>query len=249
MISEPELTGQFGPENSREVMDGFGSEPAGGRRERRPWLWALGGAVVATALCASALFLYGFGDRKPDLHGYRLDEDPCPSLRLKSIGAAIGPRESAIDSGPRIVNHPALDQARCYIPLRGPNGDEQPARGWSVEYRVEVTVTLHKQTDPRPEFEALRRVTDLAVAPEAKLETVPNLGDRAYLLTVDDETSELRVLEGGAVFSLSLSVFSYYMDEDSSEELRDDEPDAPKASEYHSALISDMRGLMASLKH
>ncbi|MFF3732841.1 hypothetical protein ACFYXM_21550 [Streptomyces sp. NPDC002476] len=248
MISEPEMTGDFGPTDSREVMDGFGNDPVGRPGERRPWLWALGGAVMATVLWAGAFFLYGLGDRRPDMHGYRLDKDPCPSLRLKSIGAAIGPRESTTDTGPRVVSHAALDQVRCYIPLRSPDGEEQPARGWSIAYSVGVMVALHKQTDPRAEFEALRRVTDLGIAPEAKLETVPNLGDRAYLLTSDDETSELRVLEGGAVFSLSLSVFTHYLNSSPDERPPDDGPETPNASAYHSALISDMRDLMASLK-
>ncbi|MEU9758286.1 hypothetical protein [Streptomyces sp. NPDC047985] len=248
MISEPEMTGDFGPTDSREVMGGFGSEPAGSPRERRPWLWALGGAVMATALWAAAFFLYGLGDRKPDMHGYRLDKDPCPSLRLKSIGAAIGPREH-VDAGPRLLSHAALDQVRCSISLQPADAADQPDKGWSIEYSVGVTVSLHKESDPRAEFEALRRVTDGSVDPEAKLETVPNLGDRAYLLTGDDGTSELRVLEGGAVLSLSLSVFTVYMNNGSHEHPTGDEPDVPEVSAYHSALISDMRDLMASLKH
>ncbi|MFF9071456.1 hypothetical protein ACF1BP_09720 [Streptomyces sp. NPDC014735] len=247
MISEPEMTGDFAPTDSREVMNGFGSEPAGESGKHRPWLWALGGAVMATALWAGAFFLYGLGDRRPDLHGYRLDKNPCPSLRLKSLGAAIGPREKA-DTGPRLLNHAALDQTRCFISLRPTGAIDQPGKGWSINYGVGVTVSLHKESDPGAEFEALRQVTDTGIDPEAKLETVPNLGERAYLLTGDDGSSELRVREGGAVFSLNLYVFTQYMDDGSHVQRTDDEPEVPKASAYHSAMISDMRDLMATLK-
>lgn len=77
---------------TREVMGDFDRELVGGRRPRRPWLWALGGVVIASALWAAALFQYGWGEREPDMRGYQLDQDPCPSLQLKSIGAAIAPR-------------------------------------------------------------------------------------------------------------------------------------------------------------
>ncbi|MFI9605056.1 hypothetical protein ACIHCX_35455 [Streptomyces sp. NPDC052043] len=247
MISEPEMAGEFGAVETREVMGGFDRELVGERRPRRPWLWALGGVVMASALWAAALFLYGLGDRKPDMRGYQLDHDPCPSIQLKAIGAAITPRESTtmIDAG--LLNHAALDQIQCFIPLRSRARAEQPGHGWSVDYAVGITVALHKRTDPGVEFEARRRVTDLGVVPEGKVEMVPNLGDKAYLLNRDDGNSELRVLEGGAVLSLSLSVFTHYQGADD-DEVPDGGPDIPALSAYQSAMISDMRDVMSSLK-
>lgn len=50
MISELEMAGEFGAVDTREVMGGPDREPVGGHRLRRPWLWALGGAVIASAL-------------------------------------------------------------------------------------------------------------------------------------------------------------------------------------------------------
>ncbi|WP_327249069.1 hypothetical protein [Streptomyces sp. NBC_01320] len=248
MISEPEMAGEFGGVETREVMGNFDREFVGERRPRRPWLWALGGVVMASALWTAALFLYGVGDRKPDMHGYQLDQDPCPSIQLKSIGAAIAPRESIpkVESG--LLNHAVLDQVHRFLPLRSRARAERPENGWSIDYAVEITVALHKKTDPGAEFEARRGVTDLGVDPEAKLETVPDLGDKAYLLTRDDGNSELRVLEGGAVLTLSLSTFTQYQSDGHSEGEAGDGPDIPDLSPYQSAMISDMRDLMSSLK-
>ncbi|MFI6723609.1 hypothetical protein NRF20_29150 [Streptomyces sp. R-74717] len=248
MISEPEMAGEFGGVETREVMGDFDREFVGERRPRRPWLWALGGAVMASALWAAALFLYGAGDRKPDMHGYQLGQDPCPSLQLKSIGAAIAPRESTTKVESGLLNHAVLDQIQCFIPLRSRTGAERPGNGWSIDYAVGITVALHKKTDPGAEFEARRRVTDLGVDPEAKLEIVPELGDKAYLLTGDDGDSELRVLEGGAVLTLRLSAFTVHQSDDRSEDEAGDGPDNPDLSPYQSAMIGDMRDLMSSLK-
>ncbi|UIX28662.1 hypothetical protein [Streptomyces sp. GQFP] len=254
MISEPEMAGEFGGVDTREVVGGFDEEPGGELRPRRPWQWALGGAVMASVLWAAALFLYGGGDRKPDLSGYQLKQDPCPSLRLKAIGEVIAPREptTKVDSG--LLRHAALDQIQCSIPLRFLAGAGESGKGWFTGYTVGITVALHKKTDPGAEFEARRRVTDDGVLPEEQVETVPDLGDKAYLLTRDNGNAELRVLEGGAVLSLDLSVFTYYQSERDGEGEGQDEnavgggPELPDLSLYRSAMITDMRDLMSSLK-
>ncbi|MFI9584482.1 hypothetical protein ACIHCQ_22195 [Streptomyces sp. NPDC052236] len=233
-------------------MGGFGPEPVGGLRPGRPWRWALGGVLVASALWAAGLFLYGFGDRKPDMHGYQLNKDPCPTLRLKSIGTAIAPRQATADAGTGLLNHPVLDQIQCFIPLQppvqSPAGAGRPEKGWSIDYSVAIAVALHKKTDPGAEFEVQRATIDGWADPEAKLERVPNLGDKAYLLIRGDGTSELRVLEGGAVFSLALSAYTQYQPDDDGEGPSGEGPDTPDLSPYQSALISDMRDLMSSLK-
>lgn len=249
VISEPEMEGEFGAVDTREVMGSFDREPVGEPRQRKPWLWALGGVVLASAVWAAALFLYGWGNGRPDLRGYQLDRDPCPSLPLKSIGAAIAPRESTTEVESGLLSHAALDRIACFVPLRSPGTAEQPKSGWSVGYSVGITVELHKKTDPGAEFEAKQRLTDGGFDPEAKLETVPNLGDKAILLTQDEGTSELRVLEGGAVFSLSLSASTQYQSEESGEGPVDDGPDLPDLTPYQAAMISDMRDLMSNLKH
>ncbi|MFE7355674.1 hypothetical protein ACFU8Q_21400 [Streptomyces sp. NPDC057543] len=278
MISEPEMAGEpggFGGGEARdggvsgEVLDSYGHRHLdfgqghtdlgqggmGAPRPRRPWRWALGGAVVASAVWAAALLLFPFpwGDRRPDMHGYRLNEAPCPALPLKAIGTAIAPRESTDEAespgraDSAILNDPVLDQVRCFIALRSVAGRERSAKGWSVGYSVGVTVELHKRADPAAEFEAKRGVTDFGADPGVKVEAVSDLGDKAYLLTSDNGIAELRVLEGGAVLSLSLSSSLQYQDNLGGAPMGDG-PDLPDLSPYQSAMISDMRDLMDGLK-
>ncbi|MFD0341097.1 hypothetical protein ACFVH0_20845 [Streptomyces sp. NPDC127117] len=251
VISEPEMADEFGAVGAGEVVGDFDRKPAREPRPPRPWWWALGGAVLASAVWAGALYLNPVDDRKPDMHGYRLNEDPCPTVRLKALGSAISPREPTPGIGPELLNDPALDRARCFLTLRATSvkGAEKSVRSrWYTGYSVGVTVALHKRTDPAAEFEAMRGVTESAAGDEAKVEKVPNLGDSAYLLTQYGGTAELRVREGGAVFSLSLDAYTEY-DGDGSEPPSDDGPDISDLSPFQSAMISDMRDLMAGLRH
>ncbi|MEU5716064.1 hypothetical protein AB0G71_09805 [Streptomyces sp. NPDC020403] len=249
MISEPEMAGDSRGAGTREDIGDFDQEFLGEQRPHRPWEWAMGGMLVASALWTAALFLYGVGDRKPDMHGYRLKQDPCPSLRLESIGAALAPREPTARTGADMLRHAALDQITCSIPLRPPAGADRSGKGWSVEYTVGITVALHKKTDPGAEFEARQRVTEVGVDPDVKLESVPGLGDVAYLLTREEGFSELRVREGGAVLSLSLSAFLQFEQHGSGVADGGDAPGVPNLSPYGAAMISDMRDVMSALRH
>jgi len=116
-----------------------------------------------------------------------------------------------------------------------------------VNNTVGIAVALHKKTDPSSEFEANRRVTDLGVMAADKVKAVADLGDQAFLITKDAGHAELRVLDGAVVLSLSLSATSYYEGGSDTDEFGE-EPDLPDVSAYRSAMINDMRDLMASLK-
>lgn len=247
MISEPEMVDEFGAVGTGEVVGEFDRNPAREPRPRRPWWWAVSGAAVASAVWAGALYLHPVGDRKPDMHGYRLDANPCPTVRLKALGAAIAPREEYPMLAPELLNDPALDRVKCFISLRS-QAAEKPIRSrWYTDYSVAITVALHKKSDPAAEFEAMRGVTDSGPDAGAKVEKVPNLGDSAYVLTQDDGYAELRVREGGAVLSLGLSASANY-NSDAGEPPSDDGPDTSDLSPYRSAMISDMRDLMKSLR-
>ncbi|MFD3437101.1 hypothetical protein ACFWU3_06305 [Streptomyces sp. NPDC058685] len=248
MISEPEVAGEFGGAEPREVIGDFDQEPAGRRIPRTRWVWALGGVVVASAVWVAALPLLGALDRKPDMHGYALDQDLCRSLQLRSIGGAIAPRETTPMTDSGLLEHPALDQIQCLISLGSPTSGDADGGGWSIHYTVGLDVALHKKADPAVEFEARRRVTDLGVVPEELVETIPDLGDEAYLVTPDAGSSELRVVEGGAVLSLQLSASTQYQGADDNDEVVGEGPDTPDVSQYRSALIGDMRDLMSRLK-
>ena len=248
MISEPEVAGEFSGAEPREVIGDFDQEPAGRRGPRSPWVWGLGGVVVASALWAAALPLLGVFDRKPDMRGYELDRDLCRSLQLRSIGGAIAPRESTPMADSGLLKHPALDQIQCLISLGSPTKGKEGGDGWAIHYSVGLEVALHKKADPAVEFEARRRVTDLGVVPEELVETIPDLGDEAYLVTADAASSELRVMEGGAILSLHLSASTQYQSADDANEVVGEGPDIPDVSQYRSALIGDMRDLMSRLK-
>ncbi|WP_326763944.1 hypothetical protein OG978_04625 [Streptomyces sp. NBC_01591] len=247
MISEPEMVGEFGAVGMGEVVGDFDRKPTREPRPRRPWWWALSGAVVASAVWAGALYLYPVGDRKPDMHGYRLNGDPCPTVRLKALGAAIAPKEATPGIESELLSDPALDRVKCLFSFRSPAAKKSIRSRWHIEYSVGITVALHKRSDPAAEFEAMRGLTDSGVDADVKVEEVPNLGDSAYALTQDDGNAELRVLEGGAVLSLSLPAYTQY-NSDRGEPPSDDGPDASDLSPYQSAMISDMRDLMKSLK-
>ncbi|MGW3916254.1 hypothetical protein ACWEBX_32765 [Streptomyces sp. NPDC005070] len=188
-------------------------------------------------------------DRKPDTLGYDLTRASCASMRLHAISAAITPGKSSItvaNSG--LLRHAALDQVQCVIALE-PKA-EKPRNGWSTDYAVAVKMTLHKESDPAVEFEAERRVTNSGIVSAEMVRAVPNLGTKAYLVNQEASTVELRVLDGGAVLSMSLSVSTQYQAaaDDNEEDEVGDGPEAPELSEYEPSMISDMNELMARLK-
>ncbi|MFE1285582.1 hypothetical protein [Streptomyces sp. NPDC058751] len=201
--------------------------------------------IATSVVWAAAVFAFGLGDEKPDTRGYRLGKDACRSVRLASLGADIASRESTsmINSG--FLKHPALDQVQCLMALRP---DKQPSSGWITDYTVGIKMALYKKNDPGAEFEAQSRVTALGVVPKENLQRVADLGDKAYLITQDISTVELRVLDGGAVFSLSLSAVSSYPEEFDGKAGEEVAPDVPDVSPRKRAMIDDMRDLMSGLK-
>ncbi|MEU1494244.1 hypothetical protein ACFYPA_10880 [Streptomyces sp. NPDC005775] len=250
MISEPEMAGEFGASAGRDVLDHSGPRPGGERPPRAPrpgarWLWALGGVVVASAVWGAVLVADGSRDGAPDLHGYRLGQDPCAAVGLKSIGAAIAPREPESEYETGILRHDALDQAQCDFSLRTGSEQQRAEKGWFVEYTVTVKVALHKKTDPAVEFEAERTLTDFGVDPKTKVEAVPGLGGKAYLLSLEGGDQELRVLHGGAVLSLALSCSNNWYDDGQEP---GDAVELPDLGVHKAAMISDMRDLMSTLQ-
>ncbi|MFD7899669.1 hypothetical protein [Streptomyces sp. NPDC059743] len=271
MISEPELEDT---ENGPQVMpsvpaprtgDGPQAPPAGtpgqaaapetiaGRRPRRllsrlpsqraPWLWALGGAVVASAVWAAGL--YAYGPAGPDLGGYRISRNLCLDAELPALSAFLGkpqlPR-AAVDE------QLAIDRAYCTLTLMGSRRDEAKNDSGPVPYTgVDINYTLHKRTDPGPEFDAT--VTQLAPggAPERRVMRIPDLGERAYLVTDPSrDTRELKVLDGQAVLTIAVSHSVNYTVDPATGEYQVPEP--ADFSGIEPAMVEDMRDLMDALK-
>ncbi|MFF2232842.1 hypothetical protein [Streptomyces anulatus] len=255
MITEPELVGEPGPEEPADVVSGFdpGQGPAaGGRRRGQGLLWAAAGAVVASAVWATAVFAYGIGgDRKPDPRGYRVESDSCAAVELKALARAVG--EPAAEPSTELdgIEHPALRRIRCTVDftvaaVRAPDGAE--ASGWSTGYQASLTAELHKETDPRPEFEASSTLTEIDDVGVDRVERVPDLGDLAYLLIMEDESMRVQVVEGGAVVTLTLSSWMSPPDIDSGRNGLPDVVDQPEMLAYRGDLISDTRDVMKALK-
>ncbi|MFT9669069.1 hypothetical protein ACMZ5F_16890 [Streptomyces rhizosphaericola] len=251
MISEPELIGAFGPDRTAEAVGGFDSDrkpPTGTARGRgRGLLWAAAGALTASALWAAAVFAYGIGPApRPDTHGYHLDARSCSTMRMTALTASVGERADAPGLVPGSIEHPALDTIECSMTLTAPKSSED-GYGWRYGLHVGLEAELHKETDPLPEFEARKEETRWGDGAD-RVEPVPGLGDRAYLLAVDESSSELRVVEGGAVITLTLSTTMDYAGSDEGREPPPVEPETPAAEPYHADLITDMREVMAQLK-
>ncbi|MFG3504376.1 hypothetical protein ACGF5F_02575 [Streptomyces sp. NPDC047821] len=233
MISEPELVGGDGdgpipgtPHDPPPVEPGPGAErPA----RRRPWWWALGGAVVASALWAGGL--YAYQAMGPDLGGYRTSEDLCDAAKLKALGTAYGERGESEHDPDQQDRHEALDQSRCSVTF----GTAEPT------FAVDVVYRLHKKTDPGPEFEP---VTTADTWEDWEHRPLTGVGERAFFAQDDAGYAVLTVLDGQAVLSLTVSMQMEYGPEENLESPPDDS--AMDGVKDH--MVEDMKALMAELK-
>lgn len=196
--------------------------PAG----RKGWLWGLGGAVVASAVWAGALFATGGfdGDPEPELAGFSYTDDLCASSDFSAFTKGDKyqveePEDSDEDSkNPQFYGseQPALATMTCNI-------DYEPANAGSDDYSnawVYTTVLLHKETDPGPEFEAQYRAYEDQKSGSYRytVKEVKGVGDEAYLVTQidkDDDSSDdsngeymiLGVRDGWLTYSLTWSEY------------------------------------------
>ncbi|MEU6633241.1 hypothetical protein ABZ905_33855 [Streptomyces parvus] len=254
MISEPELVGEDGPGSSSDVVSGFDQEQGPTARGRRGYgaLWGVAGALTASAVWAAAVFGYGIGeDGKPDSRGYRVESDSCAAMELKALSKAVGQPAAEPATALDGIEHPALHRIGCTVTftaavLRGPDGEEDS--GWATGYQASLTAELHKKTDPRPEFEASSTLTEVDGTGVDRVERVPDLGDLAYLLIMEDESMRVRAVEGGAVVTLTLSSWVSPPDIDGGEDGLPDVVDPPEMLAYRGDLISDTRAVMKALK-
>ncbi|MFH9267968.1 hypothetical protein ACH4KN_27525 [Streptomyces sp. NPDC017546] len=255
MITEPELVGEPGPPEPADVVSGFdpGQEvPAGGRRRVRRLLWAAAGALVASAVWATAVFAYGIGgDRKPDPRGYRVESDSCAAVELTALARSVGKPAAEPATELDGIEHPALHRIRCTVDfavavVRAPEGEEES--GWSTGYQASLTAELHKETDPRPEFEASSTLTEVDGTGVDRVERVPDLGDLAYLLVLEDESLRVRVVDGGFVATLTLTSWMSPPDIDTGTKSLPDVVDQPEMLAHRADLISDTREVMKALK-
>ncbi|MBT2527735.1 hypothetical protein J7E91_20475 [Streptomyces sp. ISL-99] len=241
MISEPEMVGDFAAWPEPETSTSEDRPPA--PRGRRPWLWAVGGAVAASVVWAGGLYTYApWG--AVDTRGYRVGEGLCDKVRLTALSLNLGKKSE--DPLEVVGEDSALDTATCGFAFE-PTG--KPAKGEpTVSYEVLLGVELHKKSDPGPEFEAVMKQPRWGDVVPPKMDAIvsPGLGEKAFL-TVPGEVAgmRLKVLDGGAVFDLQVIPTMGYGDEEPPLDENDSEPDT---APLQVPMIEDMRDLMAALK-
>ncbi|MET7694668.1 hypothetical protein ABZT06_43280 [Streptomyces sp. NPDC005483] len=246
-MSEPEMGEGIDPSESGEVMEDLVQRSPVQSAHRRPWLWALGGALTASALWAAGLHLLSPGNQGTDLRGYRVDRESCRAARLASLREELALKSAPDTARNELLRHPALDQVHCSLSFQGGSRAE-PGGRWAVTTTIGISVAVHKKADPRDEFEADRRVTDAGVVAADQVRAVPDLGDEAFVLVEDLGHTELRVLDGAAVVTLSLATTSYY-EGDVDADTVGEPPDLPDVSTYWPAMIDDARKLTSTFRH
>ncbi|MFD7286005.1 hypothetical protein [Streptomyces sp. NPDC059863] len=252
MISEPELEGEDGgaprpPDRSETVVVGDDAAPRRNAPALPPrgvrWLWALGGALVASAVWAGGLYAY---DRTgADLRGYRISEDLCLDADLSALSELLGGKRSP---QPAVEEQRAIDRSFCDVTMMKGRPHEVKDDVLPSSYSsVVVNYTLHKETDPAPEFDATLTPLALSRIIDRKTKRIPELGERAYLMTDSaGYTPELKVLDGRAVFSIE--VRSEYVAEGPHGTGPPAKPERVDPDALELALVEDMRKLMASVK-
>ncbi|MGW6392745.1 hypothetical protein ACWFR1_20040 [Streptomyces sp. NPDC055103] len=186
MISEPELDGGDVFVTSEVLTDTPPPGPPGPPRARRPWLWALGGAVLASAVWGGGL--YAYGEKKetgPDLAGYKPVENLCELAEMKALGAILGKRGTN-GAGP-VMNEPSVSESMCSANFGGGQFGQD----------VSITYTLHKVIDPEHEFAATAQRY-------GKLQKIDGVGEQAYFDEQGGQGGALRVLDGQAEIEFQL---------------------------------------------
>ncbi|WP_246586023.1 hypothetical protein [Streptomyces yatensis] len=188
------LGGGYGPMGMPPGAPPTGSGGGGGGKG---WLWGLGGAVVASAVWAGVLFATGgFEDEtKADLAGYRYWTNLCTPTDTQPFEDAGYEQKDESGSTSTSSSNPqhsssenvALDSMTC-------NVDFEPSGSSSSDYSsvwLYTTASLHKKTNPGPEFEAQYRSYEDQKTSTYSYDVSPvsGLGDEAYVVKQNNSSS------------------------------------------------------------
>lgn len=228
MITDPELGGEW----QTEALEPAGPARASGGPGPgpRPWLWALGGVVVASAVWGGGLYAFGDRSAEPEI-AYRAPKNLCQDFRAGALSGITGDMHAK-----KPVNlesdHRAVYAARCGLANAGKDGV-------APDFDVIAQVALHKKTDPSAEFDATDLRT-IAYAGGVRTAAVPDLGERAVMNVMSGDTwLILKVLDGGAVFTLEAGANTF---------AETNGRPATDVDAVQAAMIEDMRELLSALK-
>ncbi|WP_229713096.1 hypothetical protein [Streptomyces fuscichromogenes] len=231
--------------NPYAVQPGYGYPPpvapppaTGGNAVGRAVLWAVVGAVVASAGWAAGLFLTGGLGAGADLRGYRAPANLCSSADYSSFKDEYPVADSAPTKN--AMKDPALDESYCSLSLK------KTSSSYGDAY-LTMQVDLHRKTDPAPEFTATWKNygdshTDYDVSP------VQGIGDEAYLVTQDTSNGStttgsryatLAVRDGWMTYTMSYSAYLSTYDSDT---------DPPTLDSVTGWLKTDTKSTLEQLK-
>ncbi|MFJ5799845.1 hypothetical protein [Streptomyces decoyicus] len=170
-----------------------GASPGGAGRGMSGWLWAIGGAVAASAIWGSVLFATGgfSSEPTPDLAGYAYTGDLCADTSLTPFQDAHFKTKANTGTASKDANPQhsgtqlkTLDTMTCNVSFEQENaGSSAYSSTWLYN-----TATLHRGSDPAPEFaDGYRSYEKQDASVGYRVEAVAGLGDEAYLVTRKDE--------------------------------------------------------------
>lgn len=210
-------------------------------------LWAVVGAVVASALWGGGVLLLGKDSGKPALRGYKVTKDLCGTADLSAFATAYPKPDD--DPTSYTNDRPAVAEMHCSESLK------QESSTYSDAY-LTVDADLHRKSDPQPEFADHWKGYDVVGGPTPKdrytVTAVDGFGDEAYLATVDSVTKDsdgsetgsreviLAVRDGALTFSLS---WYHYPDS-----LNDNAKESPTLSQGTEWVKAATKATLAKLK-
>ncbi|MFE2182782.1 hypothetical protein [Streptomyces sp. NPDC059455] len=248
------LGGGYGPMGAPGTPPGVPPMGPGGGAGGggKGWLWGLGGVVVASAVWAGVLFATGGFDgseAEADLAGYRYTTNLCGSTDSHAFEASGYEQkdESGSTSNPQHSSseNPALDSMTCNI-------DFEPSGASTSDYSsvwLYTTASLHKKTDPGPEFEAQYRAYEDQKTSTYSYQVSPvrGLGEEAYVVRQESKSSTsntgayviLAVRDGWMTYQ---STWSEYVSTSSSASAKTPEEATEMLKKSAKATLEKMKG-------
>ncbi|MEU0005644.1 hypothetical protein ABZ079_15490 [Streptomyces sp. NPDC006314] len=237
------LPGQLPPGNPYAQAPQYGPVPvppaggSGGGGAGKAVLWAVVGAVVASAAWAGGVFLLGGKGDSADLRGYSAPGNMCSSADY----ASFKDEYTQDDSSPTrtALKDKALDESYCSLSLK------KPGSTYADAY-LSMQLDLHKKTDPGPEFTAnWKNYGDSHK--DYDVDPVKGIGDEAYLVSQDttggsssgSRYATLAVRDGWVTYTMSYSAYLSSYDKDK---------DPPAITEVSDWLKTDAKATLGQLK-